>query len=115
VLPKRRFLQEPHSVASQKTPFFIVTAVKTSNLTYSVMKFMKIMVAGFKNHKNLRIQCVGKLQSLSLHNSLTWQIFFLKQYSSNLTPEFFNNHFFTFTSFLPRVQLHLFIAFHRMC
>jgi hypothetical protein len=31
--PKRRFLQEPHDVTSQKTPFFIVTAVKTSNLT----------------------------------------------------------------------------------
>jgi hypothetical protein len=26
------FLQEPHGVTSQKTPFFIVTAVKTSNL-----------------------------------------------------------------------------------
>jgi hypothetical protein len=31
--PKRRFLKEPHGVTSQKTPFFIVTAVKTSNLT----------------------------------------------------------------------------------
>jgi hypothetical protein len=30
---KRRFLQEPHGVTSQKTPFFIVTTVKTSNLT----------------------------------------------------------------------------------
>jgi hypothetical protein len=30
--PKRRFLQEPHGVTSQMTPFFIVTAVKTSNL-----------------------------------------------------------------------------------
>jgi hypothetical protein len=29
----RRFLQEPHGLTSQKTPFFIVTAVKTSNLT----------------------------------------------------------------------------------
>jgi hypothetical protein len=28
-----RFLQEPQGVTSQKTPFFIVTAVKTSNLT----------------------------------------------------------------------------------
>jgi hypothetical protein len=28
-----RFLQEPHGITSQKTPFFIVTAVKTSNLT----------------------------------------------------------------------------------
>jgi hypothetical protein len=26
-------LHEPHGVTSQKTPFFIVTAVKTSNLT----------------------------------------------------------------------------------
>jgi hypothetical protein len=26
----RLFLQEPHGVISQKTPFFIVTAVKTS-------------------------------------------------------------------------------------
>jgi hypothetical protein len=30
---KRRFLQEPHGVTSQKTPFFIVTAMKTSSLT----------------------------------------------------------------------------------
>jgi hypothetical protein len=29
---KCRFLQEPHDVTSQKTPFFIVTAVKTSDL-----------------------------------------------------------------------------------
>jgi hypothetical protein len=28
-----RFLQDPHDVTSQKTLFFIVTAVKTSNLT----------------------------------------------------------------------------------
>jgi hypothetical protein len=27
-------LQEPHGVTSQKTPFFIVTAVKISNLTF---------------------------------------------------------------------------------
>jgi hypothetical protein len=31
--PKHWFLQEPHGVTSQKTPFFIVTAVKTSTLT----------------------------------------------------------------------------------
>jgi hypothetical protein len=29
-----RFLQEPHGVTTQKTPFFIVSAVKTSNLTF---------------------------------------------------------------------------------
>jgi hypothetical protein len=31
--PKRRSLLQPHSVTSQKTPFFIVTDVNTSNLT----------------------------------------------------------------------------------
>jgi hypothetical protein len=31
---KHRFLQEPHDVPSQKTAFFLVTAVKASNLTY---------------------------------------------------------------------------------
>jgi hypothetical protein len=38
------FLQEPHDVTSQKTAIFIVTAVKTSNLTtglgYNVQWFM---------------------------------------------------------------------------
>jgi hypothetical protein len=34
---KRRFLQEPHNIASQKTAFFIVTTMKTSNLTMFVM------------------------------------------------------------------------------
>jgi hypothetical protein len=33
VPPKLRFLQEPHGVTFQKTTFFIVTAVKTSNPT----------------------------------------------------------------------------------
>jgi hypothetical protein len=36
------FLQEPHGVTSQKTPFFIVTAVKTSNLT-TLLLFNKSM------------------------------------------------------------------------
>jgi hypothetical protein len=43
VPPKRRFLQEPHGVTSQKTAFFIVTAVKTSNLT----TFTKFIVNNF--------------------------------------------------------------------
>jgi hypothetical protein len=34
VPPKRRFLQEPHGATSKKMSFFIVTAMKTSNLTY---------------------------------------------------------------------------------
>jgi hypothetical protein len=30
---KSQFLQQPYGVTPQKTPFFIVTAMKTSNLT----------------------------------------------------------------------------------
>jgi hypothetical protein len=33
VPPKLRFLKEPHGVTSMNTAFFIVNAVKTSNLT----------------------------------------------------------------------------------
>jgi hypothetical protein len=40
VPPKRRFLQQLHGVTSQKTAFFIVTAVKTSHLT-SVLDIVK--------------------------------------------------------------------------
>jgi hypothetical protein len=31
--PKRRLIKKPHGAISQKTAFFIVAAVKTSNLT----------------------------------------------------------------------------------
>jgi hypothetical protein len=37
VPPKRRFFQGPPGVTTQKTPFFIVTAVKTSNLTQNIL------------------------------------------------------------------------------
>jgi hypothetical protein len=40
--PKRRFLQERHGVVSEKTGFFIVTDVKTSNLTYFDFLHLKI-------------------------------------------------------------------------
>jgi hypothetical protein len=32
--PKRRFLEEPHGVTIQMTALFIVSAVKTTNLTW---------------------------------------------------------------------------------
>jgi hypothetical protein len=42
-----RFLQEPHDVTTQKTPFFIVIAVKTLNLTlYSSMGRLLIVTYG---------------------------------------------------------------------
>jgi hypothetical protein len=37
VPPKHRLTQDLHDATSQKTTFFIVTAVKTSNLTYSLL------------------------------------------------------------------------------
>jgi hypothetical protein len=41
-LRKRRFLQQPHGVISQKTPFFIVTAVKTSDISKNVVSLTEI-------------------------------------------------------------------------
>jgi hypothetical protein len=40
------FLQEPHAITSQKTAFFVVTAVKTSNLSlrFEVLTVVKIYV-----------------------------------------------------------------------
>jgi hypothetical protein len=43
---KRRFLQEPHGVTSQKTPFFVVTAVETSNLTELTLLMKRAFCAG---------------------------------------------------------------------
>jgi hypothetical protein len=39
VPPKRWFLQEQHGVTTRKTPFFIVTAVKTSNVDSYLFSF----------------------------------------------------------------------------
>jgi hypothetical protein len=41
-----RFLEEPHGVTSQKTPFFIITAMKTSNLTRNVFDMLRCL--GFR-------------------------------------------------------------------
>jgi hypothetical protein len=41
-----RFKPYPHGATSQKTIFFIVIAVKTSNITYVIL-FPKLLVCGF--------------------------------------------------------------------
>jgi hypothetical protein len=56
---KRRFLQEPHGVTTQKTPFFIVTAVKTSNLRLYKVHFTESFI--------------GKVSGKSLLVSPAWQ------------------------------------------
>jgi hypothetical protein len=55
VPPKRRFLQEPHGVTTQKTPFFIVTAVKTSNLIMVLLFCIEVFL--FYYRRNSRILC----------------------------------------------------------
>jgi hypothetical protein len=46
-LRKRRFLQEPHGVTSQKTAVFLITAMETSNLIWK-LEFFK-MIASRRN------------------------------------------------------------------
>jgi hypothetical protein len=41
-----RFLQEPHGVTYQKTAFFIVTALKTSNL-YNVIVLNSVLITSY--------------------------------------------------------------------
>jgi hypothetical protein len=53
------FLQESHGVTSQKTPFFIVTAVKTSNLTQDIM---------FKDNGKVCHGCVTMRQICGCHS-----------------------------------------------
>jgi hypothetical protein len=49
-----RLLQEPHGVTTQKTPFFIVTAVKTSNLTQYVSNFHRLWRRTDNNHQHIQ-------------------------------------------------------------
>jgi hypothetical protein len=44
--------QEPHRVTSQKTQFFTVTAVKTSNLTWLAMSYFR-KLAAIKHNTNI--------------------------------------------------------------
>jgi hypothetical protein len=56
VLPKRWFLQEPNGVPSQKMEFFIVTAVKTSNLTSNIyLRFVNTAVYNINDVKMFNI------------------------------------------------------------
>jgi hypothetical protein len=63
VPPKRRFLRESHGVTSQKTPFFIVTAVKTSNLTSFIKIGSDVEVTGCFNPAALRWCNTGSLMA----------------------------------------------------
>jgi hypothetical protein len=58
VPPKRRLTQDLHSATSQKTAFFIVTAMKTSNLTFQLL-FSRLM--------SLVSPSVGRVNCCCLH------------------------------------------------
>jgi hypothetical protein len=62
--PKRRFLQEPQGVTSQRTAFFIVTAVKTSYLTSVIFVYL-LPVSPC---------CLPQTESGQYHNLLPWTI-----------------------------------------
>jgi hypothetical protein len=36
--PKRRYLQEPHGVTTQKTPFFIITAIDEEKMLRRILE-----------------------------------------------------------------------------
>jgi hypothetical protein len=91
---KCRFLQKPHGVTSQKTPFFIVTAVKTSNLTllvfvpfsyvlwvweYTVLRnTAHILLASRMQHDNFSVSKISAwsgIASVSLPNLRSVSIF----------------------------------------
>jgi hypothetical protein len=61
---KRRFSQEPHGVTFQKTSFFLVTAVKTSNLTNFYLTFVLIFLSQFVCYANKRIHFITTLFAL---------------------------------------------------
>jgi hypothetical protein len=62
VPPKRLFLQEPHSVTSQKTAFFIVITVKTSNLLLSASILWHLISASYAINRSQKFVhlCVVK-------------------------------------------------------
>jgi hypothetical protein len=61
-------LQEPHGVTFQKTPFFIVTAVKTSNLKHEVAPiFLAFATLPLFARKFRHISCVEKFPFLRKH------------------------------------------------
>jgi hypothetical protein len=62
--PESRFLQEPHGVTSQ-TPFFIVTAVKTSNLTIVVLFAPLILTAAYDFYLSNATRCMQNVTKTS--------------------------------------------------
>jgi hypothetical protein len=75
VPPKRWFTQDPHGATSQKTAFFIVTEVKTSNLTFYCFisnKFIFIIVIVISIMYNLDAHNLYQCILISRMNKNEW-------------------------------------------
>jgi hypothetical protein len=64
--PSSGFLQEPYGVTFQKTQFFIVTAVKTSNLTIR----LKLTHSKYSVHYNMKVTELVTVTVLTCRESL---------------------------------------------
>jgi hypothetical protein len=70
-----RFLHEPRGVTTQKTPFFIVTAVKTSNLTrrpssYLTGDILRLRYRVQKGYCYVRLE----VKAVTMKNVVFWDI-----------------------------------------
>jgi hypothetical protein len=77
--PKRRFLQEPQSITSQKVIFFIVIAVKTSNLTSHaiITSFKRLLNAHGHILTDSSAACYGTSLQKWCDYTLQWMHFIL--------------------------------------
>jgi hypothetical protein len=71
VHPKRRFLNEPHGVTSQKTAFFIVTAVKTSNTMVFLRSVYRLLVTASVSSSPILVTLMKEALSSSETSVLT--------------------------------------------
>jgi hypothetical protein len=71
-------LQEPHGVTTQKTPFFIVTAVKTSNLTEYNFVFVKPQGADSYKRIFMKILAKDMEQKVATHTHIYIYIYIYK-------------------------------------
>jgi hypothetical protein len=78
VRPKRRFKQDLHGATSQKTAFSIVTAVKTSNLTYT-LKFT------LRSESSLLTQTAPHCSDVDSVNDTFKLIYFVQQHLLNIS------------------------------
>jgi hypothetical protein len=118
VPPKRRFTQDLHGATSQKTTFFIVTAVETSDLTYITLfttdRHWSPIMSQMNPASVLRVSLKPMSLSSDLHPGLHSGLFWFSNQIPVRDSGPSNSSFVTFFSFekcLPAscIYDHLFI------